>query len=296
MRLKKTLISILLFSFVFSAAGWQAKAQANDSLPKASMPDSDGLEMRSRSAFLFDNKANKPLFARNSDEILPLASLTKLMTALIVYEMLPDWNELIVIEASDARNGGIPYFIAGDEVTRNDLWHLMLIASSNDAAAALARSLGFSEEDFARMMNRKAYQLGLRRLFFVDVTGLSPQNIGSAREAAALARIVLTIPKARETLTKEIYLFTPSGKKTRRALSTNLILSSVFNNPPYYIVGGKTGYLEESQYNFIFAAGKKESESSRHLIGVVLGSPTSEDRFQEMINLTDWGFDKKLYQ
>jgi D-alanyl-D-alanine carboxypeptidase len=248
-----------------------------------------GIETKSESVYLFDWQKNKPIFFKNPEKILPLASLTKLMTALVIYDQKPNWDSWVKIQKSDERGSRNPLLFSGDEVKRVDLWNLMLIASSNEATIALIRSLGFSEKEFTRLMNQKAKELGLKSLVFEEPTGLNSLNRGSAREIARLAQVVFQIPKVRQTLLKTSCRFTPRGQKTRKAYATNLLLTSFLNKSPYYVIGGKTGYLEESQYNFVFAAGKKDG---RELIGVILGNPTSEERFQEMKSLIYWGLER----
>lgn len=259
-----------------------------------------GVVTQSRSAFLFDMDQNEPIFAKQADEVVPLASLTKLMTALVVYKQNPDWDAWIKIEATDRRPGGIPYVITGEEIKREDLWNLMLVASSNESAAALARSTGLDEQAFVTRMNEQARELGLKHLDFADPTGLNPQNQGTAREIAALARVVFSIPKVRSALVRQSYAFSPRNKRKRYIKSTDTLLSSFLNKDPYQVISGKTGYLEESQYNLVFAAAKKDDSTKnedattvqRHLIGVVLGSQSNDDRFQEMKGLIYWGFEK----
>lgn len=276
--------------WIFLCCAWVATPAAL----AAGQPELDtesvfGSETVNRSAYLFDAGEGTILFNKNADRVNALASLTKLMTALVAYETSPPWNESVVFEASDRRPGNIPYIGIGESVTRENLWNLMLVASSNDAVAALVRSLGFSESDFADRMNARARSLGLGRLHFVEPTGLNAGNVGTAREVAALARVAFAVPKIRESLQKISYRFAPAGKTARRAFATNILLASSLNHEPYRVIAGKTGFTEESKYNLVFAGAK----NGRNLIGVVLGSPTSDDRFQSMKGLLYWGFEKQ---
>lgn len=250
-----------------------------------------GIETTAKSVFLFDLTVDRILFAKNPDVMMPLASLTKLMSALVLYEKGVAENDWVKFEAGDKRNGNIPYLIPGEEVQKKDLWNLMLVASSNDAAMALVRTSGFTEDEFVKAMNQKARQLGLRRLSFADPTGLNPNNLGSAREITALARVVLSVPQIRETLQKSQYVFAPRGKTKRKAVTTNLLLNSFINQDPYEMIGGKTGYVEESRYNMAFAV--RQKSNNRQLMGALLGSETSEDRSQEVKGLIYWGYENR---
>ncbi len=134
----------------------------------------------------------------NYNEILPLASLTKLMTALILIERGINFNKKIKITAEEVNyvkpyigKGDVTSSIdlrAGDVVTVNDLWHAMLIASSNEAAVALVDHSGLTRAQFVARMNREARALGLRHMKFTEPTGIDPRNAGTARETAVIAR------------------------------------------------------------------------------------------------------------
>ena len=209
------------------------------------------------------------------------------MTALVIYEENPAWDAGVEFKTSDRKPGNIAYVLPGEEVTREDLWNLMLVTSSNDAVEALVRSLGFSEDKFVARMNARARALGLARLNFTEPTGLDALNVGTAREVAALARVVFAVPKIRQALQETSYSFTPKGKTRRTVRATNALLLSFLNQDPYRAIAGKTGFITESKYNLVFASARGD----RDLIGVILGSPTSEERFQSMKGLLYWGFE-----
>lgn len=267
-------------------------------LPFTSSAQNFSLEnLSNRSLFLFDPLQNQIVLAKNADEIYPLASLTKLLTAFLIYEKKPEWNEYVEIKALDFRPGGIPYLKVGEKVRREDLWNLMLVASSNEAALALIRSLDLSEADFVKEMNEKSREWSLYRLHFSDPIGLNPQTTGSAREVAALARIVLTVPKIRQSLRQVNYSFKPKDKPWRKVANTNLLLKSDLNKEPFFILGGKTGFLEESQYNLVLGVKvvRKELKKEKEIIAVGLGFPSNEERFSQMHTLVLWALneDKK---
>lgn len=262
-----------------------------------------GIETKSKSVYLFDISSGQVIFSKNPDKLVPLASLTKLMTAIIVDEQRPDWKAKVKFTANDKKGGSIPYLIPGETVTRSDLWNLMLVASSNDAVAALVRSLDFTTEEFVKLMNQKTAELGLKQCFFKDPTGLNPGNVGTAREVAIVAQAAFSHLAIKNSLLKTYYDFLPQGKKLRRVWATDKLLASFLNKHPYYIIGGKTGYLEESQYNLVMAVGKKvagkvyaasldNNLSDRKIMGVILGSPSPEIRFQEMKSIIYWGLEK----
>ncbi|MBI2552019.1 D-alanyl-D-alanine carboxypeptidase [Candidatus Uhrbacteria bacterium] len=241
--------------------------------------------LSAESVFLADTTEGIILHSKNADTVRPIASITKLMTALALLDKNPDWNGLITFEAQDRRNGDIAYLIPGEQLKVVDAWNLMLTASSNDAAMLLTRSFLGDEAAGVLAMNAKAEKLGLRSLKFADPTGLRAENVGTAREVAALARFSLSHAPIREAVLKSSFQFAPKGKAAREVHATNQLLRW-FNPPDGPILGGKTGHIEESKYNLVFAARSYGSE----LMAVVLGSETNDARFQDMAKLLKWGF------
>lgn len=242
-------------------------------------------DVRSESAFLIDTKRGEILFEKRADMVRPIASLTKLMTATVLLKRPLSWLSPVRFAAEDERGGDRSLLIPGEEITIKDAWHLMLVASSNDATALLARTVSGSEDQFVKAMNEAASRFSFKHTVFVEPTGFEAHNVSTAREAAALTSLALNIPEVRGALVSKEYVFTPAGKDARAVRSTNWLLRS-FRAPGVRIVGGKTGYIEESGYNLVFAA----ANDKRELIGVVLGSASNEERFEDMSALMRWGF------
>ena len=195
------------------------------------------------------------------------------------------WSQRITFEAQDRRNGGIPYLITGEEIMVRDAWRLMLVGSSNDAAARLARVAAGSEAAFVDAMNAKARALGQNHPVFPEPTGLDAGNISSAREAAALLRFALAYPEVKDALGIRQFQFAPQGRVARIVRSTNWLVGASVA-PGARAFGGKTGHIEASGYNFAFAQGN----SAQELVGVILGAESNEARFKEMRGLMEWGF------
>ena len=237
------------------------------------------------SSFLIDIGTGNILLDTNADKVRPMASITKLMTALVVLSSNPDFDRPLILAKGDQRNGDHGYLFVGEEITFKNAWDLLLVASSNDAAALLARETFGSEAKFVSAMNAYAKKLGLLRTTFVDPTGLDSGNTSTAREIAALARVALSQPEIRSAVTKNRFSFAPRGKAGRVVYATDQLLAW-FRLPGVSIFGGKTGYIDESGYNLVFAAGIPGHD----LIGVVLGSENNNARFQEMSRLLKWGF------
>lgn len=247
-----------------------------------------GVETTARAAALMDWRSGQMLFAKNADQPLPIASMTKLMTALVALDSGRPFDATVEMAASDMRPGDINQALVGERLTFGDLFNLSLVASSNDATAALARATGWSEEDFVRRMNEKAAEIGLKSTSFVEPTGLDGRNVASAADAAQLVRQALNDARVRAAVTLPDYVFAPVGGHERRARNTDLLLGGFFSRPPYSFLGGKTGFIEESGYCFGAAAANGDGDK---VIAVVLGAATRDDRFQEVKALLWWAFD-----
>lgn len=275
-----TLVAAMFQTFVVPGLPGLPVAQISRAKIVSEIPS-----VEAASVFLIDTKSGTLIAVKQADVPRPIASITKLMTALVVLDRNPDWNRFLTFESRDQRKGDTARIFLGEEFRADDIWNLMLVASSNDAAALLARAMFGSEAEFVVAMNKKARDLGLYRTHFEDATGLSVENVSTAREVAIMARLALSLPKIRNMVAQRQITFAPRGKASRVAYATNQLLSW-FNLPGVQLFGGKTGHIDESGYNFVLAAGGIGHE----LIGVVLGSRTNNGRFEEMATLLKWGF------
>lgn len=247
-----------------------------------------GVATSARAVEVVDWKSGKPLFEKNADEALPIASITKLMTALVALSGQPDWHKVIEISGSDDRPGGIAYVAPGERVTVEQLFHLSLIASANNATIALARSTGMTESEFVAEMNAMAKAIGMRNASFADPTGLDPANAASARDVALLIKTALLRTEIREAVAQDSYRSATKAGREFAVRNTDELLSSFLNRPPYAFFGGKTGYLEEAGY--CLGAAAQNSDGNR-VIAVVLGTSSKEQRFREVKALLHWAFD-----
>jgi len=247
-----------------------------------------GIVTTARAALVFDEATGSILFEKDSREKLSLASLTKLMTALVFLETNPDWDRKINLNKADEKEGGIFYARAPEEVKIKDLFNMMLVGSVNNAAMAITRSTGMGEDEFVAKMNEKAKALNLEDTFFVDPTGLLTGNMGTAYDVAKMLSYALENDKIKEAVLRKRYVFSPGrSQKVYYVKSTDELLWSFLNESPYEIVGGKTGYIEEAGYNLAVEFEKDEHK----IIVVVLGSATAGNRFQEVKGLTVWAFE-----
>ncbi|MBI2098879.1 D-alanyl-D-alanine carboxypeptidase [Candidatus Uhrbacteria bacterium] len=247
-----------------------------------------GIEISANVAAAVDMVSGKTLFEKKADFAMPLASLTKLMTALVALEAPPEWEREVVIMESDLREG--PRSMnAGDKITIKDLFYSALVASENTAAVALSRSMDIAPDEFILRMNAKAEELGMLNSSFKDVTGLDPGNIANALDVAVLARAAFKEEKIKNALMTSSYEIVKSNTGEKKNIkNTDRLLDGVLNREPFKIQGGKTGYIDESGYNFVFEVkgGKKQD-----LVVVVFGSESAEARFEDAKNLALWAFE-----
>ncbi len=240
------------------------------------------LSLRAESAYVYDTMSNAELFSKESYAQLPLASLTKAMTALIVRERVFT-DARIVIEESDLVPEGDSGLLPGESFSRDDLIDFMLSVSSNDAARALARSAAGEEGRFVEYMNEKAAQLRMTQTFFLNESGLDENmNVsgayGSARDIGILFLHMLeTYPDLLEA-TAYPESFVTSSDTLHNATNTNIIARDIPG-----LVAGKTGYTDLAGGNLAVVF---EIEPMYRIIVVVLGSSV-EERFVDVEKLID---------
>ncbi len=230
-----------------------------------------------RAALVVDGEFGGVLLAKNDTSVVPLASLTKLMTALVLLDQKIDMNKVVTVSSKDlAPPANIPLKV-GDQMRTRDLWNAMLVGSKNDAVKALVRSTGMSEVDFVKGMNEKARMLGMSSTVFVDTTGLKSGNVAPLVDYEHLAREAFGRDAIRLATKQKEYRFTE--KKTGRKI--------VIANTDYLVRvlpmldAGKTGYIDESGYNLAVRA----HQDRREVFAFVIGAPDSQTRFEVMNEL-----------
>ena len=204
-------------------------------------PDSPGL--RSASVFVFDETHASVLYSKNADVAAPIASITKLMTALVVADAKLPLDERIQVTGEDRslHKGAASRLAVGTTLTRGDLIHLALMSSENRAAHALGRSYPGGVEVFVEAMNAKAHALGMTHSHFVDPAGLSSENVASPEDLAKLVMAASHDRTIREYSTDRSYAVA-IGRHMVEFRNTN----SLVGNPAWDIVVQKTGYISEA--------------------------------------------------
>jgi len=199
--------------------------------------------LRSSAALVLDATGSSVLYARRSDVAMPIASITKLMTALVVTDAGQPLDESIEITAEDVTHGrgAVSRLTPGVELTRGDLMHLALMASENRAAHALGRSYPGGLAACVDAMNAKARELGMQATRFVEPTGLSDENVASAEDLSKLVLAAAKVPAIREYSTDTSY-----EVRVGRHLLTYRSTDSLTSKPDWDIVVQKTGYIAQA--------------------------------------------------
>ncbi|HHI02090.1 MAG TPA: D-alanyl-D-alanine carboxypeptidase [candidate division Zixibacteria bacterium] len=252
------------------------------------LPDSNicrDIYLNLRAAIVIDNGSEQLLYSYNADKMRSIASISKLLTAMVVLdEYMPD--SVITITREDARRSRRSIFRTGDKVKMRDLLHSALLQSDNRAARALARTVSGSIERFAERMNELAEELGLDHTIMYEPSGMDDRNQSTAADCARLVYYAMQYPEiARITSLKkyEFKLINRNGRK-KRLINTNKMVFS-----KYKVLAGKTGYIIESDYCLATII---ENGAGDQITLVVLGSPGPQTRFREARRLANYSFRK----
>jgi D-alanyl-D-alanine endopeptidase (penicillin-binding protein 7) len=232
---------------------------------------------------LLDIGSGLALWKKNIDEPHTLASLTKLMTALVFLDTQPEWDREVAFEKSDidTTEGNTLIVKPGEQAAVRDLFMASLVVSANNAAKALARSTGLPEQEFVQRMNDKAKSLNLWLTTFTDVTGLDAGNVSTVRDYGRLAQVAFDQPRIKEALTTKEYSFTTTGvSASHRIFNTDQLLS----DKTVSVKAANTGFINESGYNFVSLA----DAGGHDVLLVLFGSSSSEARFSEAKSLLQW--------
>lgn len=241
----------------------------------------DPLDLKSSVALVIDQDTSEVLFSKNDRAVLPIASLTKLMTGLVVTESKLPLNEMIVITQDDVdtEKGSRSRLKVGTELSRGELLHLALMSSENRAAHALGRTYPGGLATFVGVMNARAQSLGMKDTHYVEPTGLSSNNQSSAKDLATLVGAAYTDPKLRELSTSpghEVEV----GNRTLQFNNTNRLVKS----PSWDIGLQKTGYISEAGQCLVMQA----KVAGRKLIMVFLDSTGKLSRIADAERVRRW--------
>jgi len=249
-------------------------------------------DLIAQSILIIDKNSGTVLYDKNSQDLKSLASITKLMSAMVLLELPRQWDEVIEITTGDTVYNGSHTVQVGEKFTALDLWNAGLVNSSNESIMALVRTSGVTFDGFITLMNRKAEKLGLTSLNFVEPTGIKEGNMGNAHDIIEILKEALEYGKIKSALsTSEYYLEPIDSDKKRRIWSTDWLLSGWTANNFKEVIG-KTGFIELSGYNFV---GEITGNNDKKIMTLILGADTNENRFLEARDLSEWIFKNYLW-
>ncbi len=241
----------------------------------------DQLDLKSSVALVIDQDTREVLFSKNDSAVLPIASLTKLMTGLVVSEARLPMDEMVTITQDDVdtEKGSSSRLRVGTMLTRGELLHLALMSSENRAAHALGRTYPGGVGSFVSLMNAKAKMLGMNDTHYVEPTGLSSHNQSSAHDLATLVNVAYDDPVLRELTTSPGHEVAV-GKRTLKYNNTNRLVK----NPDWEIGVQKTGYISEAGQCLVMQA----KIAGRKLIMVFLDSAGKLSRIADAERVRRW--------
>jgi D-alanyl-D-alanine endopeptidase (penicillin-binding protein 7) len=241
----------------------------------------DDLDLKSSVAYVIDQDTNEVLLSKNDQAILPIASITKLMTGVVLSEAKLSMEESITITQDDVdtEKGSSSRLKVGTTLTRGELLHLSLMASENRAAHAIGRTYPGGLNAFVDLMNAKAISLGMRDTRYIEPTGLSSKNQSSAKDLATLVSFAYQDPILRELSTSPSYQV-EVGKHTLNYKTTNRLIK----NPNWDIGLQKTGYISEAGQCLVMQA----KIAGRKLIMVFLDSAGKLSRITDAERVRRW--------
>ena len=250
------------------------------SLPQRKNNRSLGVKLSAPSAAVMDSASGIILWQKGAKESRSIASITKLMTTLVFLEHNPGWDQIVTMQASDETGASVPNILRGQSASIRDLFYTALIASDNNAIRALVRATGLTDEEFVRLMNKKAQALNLMNTNFAELTGLDLQNTSTALAVLELAKIAFVQPEIKQAVSRPSYIFSDSDGQEHKILSTNNLFGSYLN-----IRAAKTGYIESAGYSLVLEVAGSGQQT---ILTVVLGSASNEDRFRDAKILSGW--------
>src|SRR5690606_5186125 len=234
------------------------------------------------SVLVIDDATRKVLLSRNADKQWPIASISKLMTALVTLEKGVDLNAMGTVLTEDEVGGARLRVTNGTPLTVKQIFDSMLVGSANNCANALARTTGLSKQNFVAAMNERAKRMGMQDTVFVDPSGIETGNVSTAHSVAALAFEAFEHPQIKRATTTSKFMF-EAGADTHVITNTNGLL--IDPNNGLYVLGGKTGYLIESKWNFVV---KMRDYRNRPVLVVVLGSSDRQQSFNDAVAAAKW--------
>ena len=239
------------------------------------------LDLNCRAAILIEQGSGRVLYEKNADERVPIASITKLMTALVVLDGNQRLNETLTVTMDDVDRlkGTGSRLAVGSRLSRADMLQIALMSSENRAASALGRHYPGGRKAFIEAMNAKARMLGMWSTHFADSTGLNPRNVSTAHDLAKLAAAASTYPLIRQYTASEQRLVR-NGKRQLHYLNSNRLV----REGSWPILVSKTGYIREAGRCLVMGT----RVNNEPVVMVLLHANTTDERVADAKKIRTW--------
>lgn len=237
-------------------------------------------DVRAAAAIIFNPVTGQVLYEENSQDKRSIASITKVMTALVYLEDNPNLDTVVTVEHSDVFAASTTYLKANDQITAGELLHLLLIPSDNAAARALARTSHGGTAAFVERMNEKAIELGLSNTSFADPSGLNANNVSSAFDLSHLITFAASDERIASIMRTAVYTVATNRRMIPIHSTNRLVLAGDVD-----VMGGKTGFISKSGYCL---ATLLRLPQGNPIAVVVLGAGSNNGRFWETRHLFSW--------
>lgn len=284
-----SLLNPISTTYLADRAFFDVSGDVSLTAPERINPENVGVKVSAERYVAIDINSGKILLQNDVEVAQPIASITKLMTALVILEQNPDWNQVVKMQEIDETYGAFAHIYRGEEVLFEHLWQAALVTSDNNSIMAMIRALGLTRAEFVEKMNDKALELEMNNSSFSDPTGLSESNQATALDVSRLLYNAMKQEKIQESVLRGKYTFKIlNNNKKRTVYNTDILIDSFLNKKKYgyEVVGGKTGYLPEAGY----CLAVKISHEGNPVAIIVLNSETIETRFQDVKVIADWVF------
>jgi len=258
-------------------------AQLHEAMTPQFKTDANGdvvPDVRAEAAIIFDPATGQVLYEENSQDKRSIASITKVMTALVYLEDNPDLTQEVTIQRSDVFAASTTYLKANDKITAGELLHLLLIPSDNGAARALARTSHGGTAAFIERMNEKAIELGLQNTSFADPSGLNANNVSSAFDLSHLITFAASDERIASIMRTPTYTVTTNRRQIPIHSTNHILLAGDVE-----VMGAKTGFITKSGYCL---ASLLRLPQGNPIAVVVLGAHSNNGRFWETRHLFTW--------
>lgn len=265
------------------------KQENQSAYPIKKTNDSLGVKISAKSALVQDVKSKKILWSKNKDEVRSIASITKLMTGLVLAE-IKDFNwekEITIIDSDNIGDFNKLKLSTGDSIKLRDLFSASIITSSNNGIETLIKNSGVKKEKFVEMMNNKAQEIGMKNTSFKEPTGLDPEDVSTASDLIILLEKAFSYPIIKESTSKKQYTFKASNSREITVSNTNELIGSYLS-----IHAGKTGYTENAGFCLV---SQVEYDNKGPIWAIVLGSNSHLERFTDLKTVSTWVFKNYIW-